>query len=151
MLMGAQSSAFSRAPTLFKKSSPFCECRSNFPAAESRYRLVAQHAGHLGGPGEPCGRGESAPREKAIATQLRRCLPWKEADTLQYWGRALLAAGESAHAIESSTRRIASPEPWSKFPNICSRVDLLTSSEARFRRCRPWSTVFRRQGEGNGK
>src|SRR5262249_33293568 len=132
-------------------SSPFYECRSNFPAAESRYRLVAQHACHLGGPREPRGPGESAPPEKAIPTQLPRSLPGEEAATPQDWCRALIAASESAHPIESSTRRIASPEPWSKFPNICSRVDLLTSSEARFRRCRPWSTVFRRQGEGNGK
>jgi hypothetical protein len=27
-------------------------------------------------------------------------LPWEEADTLQYWGRALFAAGERARAIE---------------------------------------------------
>jgi tetratricopeptide (TPR) repeat protein len=38
--------------------------------------------------------------EKAIATFQRYCLPWEEADTLQYWGRALLAAGERARAIE---------------------------------------------------
>ena len=38
--------------------------------------------------------------EKAIATFGRNCLPWEEADTLQYWGRALLTAGESARAIE---------------------------------------------------
>jgi class 3 adenylate cyclase/tetratricopeptide (TPR) repeat protein len=38
--------------------------------------------------------------EKAIATFQRYCLPWEEADTLQYWGRALLAAGEHARAIE---------------------------------------------------
>ena len=37
---------------------------------------------------------------KAIATFQRYCLPWEEADTLQYWGRALLAAGEGARAIE---------------------------------------------------
>src|SRR5262249_33066601 len=38
--------------------------------------------------------------EKAIATFQHYCLPWEEADTLQYWGRALLAAGERARAIE---------------------------------------------------
>jgi tetratricopeptide (TPR) repeat protein len=38
--------------------------------------------------------------EKAIATFQRYCLPWEEADTLQYWGRALLAASERARAIE---------------------------------------------------
>jgi tetratricopeptide (TPR) repeat protein len=38
--------------------------------------------------------------EKAIATYQRYCLPWEEANTLQYWGRALLAAGERARAIE---------------------------------------------------
>jgi len=38
--------------------------------------------------------------EKAIATFQRYCLPWEEADTFQYWGRALLAAGEHARAIE---------------------------------------------------
>jgi class 3 adenylate cyclase/tetratricopeptide (TPR) repeat protein len=38
--------------------------------------------------------------EKAIAIFQRYCLPWEEADTLQYWGRALLAAGELARAIE---------------------------------------------------
>ena len=38
--------------------------------------------------------------EKAIATFKRYCLPWEEADTLQCWGRALLAAGERARAIE---------------------------------------------------
>jgi tetratricopeptide (TPR) repeat protein len=38
--------------------------------------------------------------EKAIATFQHYCLPWEEADVLQYWGRALLAAGERARAIE---------------------------------------------------
>jgi len=38
--------------------------------------------------------------EKAIATFQHYCLPWEEADTLQYWGRALLAVGEHARAIE---------------------------------------------------
>jgi len=38
--------------------------------------------------------------KKAIATFQHYCLPWEEADTLQYWGRALLAAGEHAQAIE---------------------------------------------------
>jgi len=38
--------------------------------------------------------------QKAIATFQQYCLPWEEADTLQYWGRALLAAGERARAIE---------------------------------------------------
>jgi len=38
--------------------------------------------------------------EKAIATFQRYCLPWEEADTLQYWGRALHAAGEHERAIE---------------------------------------------------
>ena len=38
--------------------------------------------------------------KKAIATFQHYCLPWEEADTLQYWGRALLAAGEHARAIE---------------------------------------------------
>jgi tetratricopeptide (TPR) repeat protein len=38
--------------------------------------------------------------EKAVATYQRYCLPWEEADTLQYWGRALLAAGDRARAIE---------------------------------------------------
>ena len=37
---------------------------------------------------------------KAIATFQHYCLPWEEADTLQYWGRALLAAGEPARAME---------------------------------------------------
>jgi tetratricopeptide (TPR) repeat protein len=38
--------------------------------------------------------------EKAIATFQRYCLPWEEADTLQYWGRALLAACERERAIK---------------------------------------------------
>ena len=38
--------------------------------------------------------------EKAIATFQRYCLPWEEADTFQYWGRALLAASERTRAIE---------------------------------------------------
>jgi tetratricopeptide (TPR) repeat protein len=38
--------------------------------------------------------------KKAIATFQRYCLPWEEADTLKYWGRALLRAGERARAIE---------------------------------------------------
>jgi tetratricopeptide (TPR) repeat protein len=38
--------------------------------------------------------------KKAIATFQHYCLPWEEADTLQYWGRALLAAGERARAIK---------------------------------------------------
>jgi tetratricopeptide (TPR) repeat protein len=38
--------------------------------------------------------------EKASMAFQRYCLPWEEADTLQYWGRSLLAAGERARAIE---------------------------------------------------
>jgi tetratricopeptide (TPR) repeat protein len=38
--------------------------------------------------------------ERAIANFQDYCLPWEEADTLQYWGRALLAAGECTRAIE---------------------------------------------------
>jgi class 3 adenylate cyclase len=38
--------------------------------------------------------------QKAIATFQHYCLPWEEADTLQYWGRALLTAGEHQRAIE---------------------------------------------------
>lgn len=38
--------------------------------------------------------------EKTIATFQRCSLPWEEADTLHHWGRALLAAGECARAIE---------------------------------------------------
>jgi tetratricopeptide (TPR) repeat protein len=38
--------------------------------------------------------------EKAVATFQTYCLPWEEADTLQYWGRALLAADERARAVE---------------------------------------------------
>jgi tetratricopeptide (TPR) repeat protein len=49
-------------------------------------------------------QGENAVAEthfkKAIAIFQRYCLPWEEADTLQYWGRALLEACEPARAIE---------------------------------------------------
>ena len=38
--------------------------------------------------------------EKAIATFRHYSLPWEEADSLQYWGRALLAANERTRAIE---------------------------------------------------
>src|SRR5262249_52212440 len=38
--------------------------------------------------------------EKAIAIFQHYCLPWEEADTLQYWGRALLTAGERTRSIE---------------------------------------------------
>jgi tetratricopeptide (TPR) repeat protein len=38
--------------------------------------------------------------KKAIATFQHYCLPWEEADTLQYWGRALRAAGEHPCAME---------------------------------------------------
>ena len=41
-----------------------------------------------------------APFEKAISSFQRYCLPWVEADTLQYWGCALPAAGERPRAIE---------------------------------------------------
>ncbi len=37
---------------------------------------------------------------KAIATFKDFSLPWEEADTFQYWGRALLASGDRARAIE---------------------------------------------------
>ena len=55
-----------------------------------------------GGCGRGAGRerGGRNPFKKAIATFQHYCLPWEEADTLQYWGRALLAAGERARAIE---------------------------------------------------
>ena len=49
-------------------------------------------------------QGKYAPAEdqfkKAIATFQHYCLPWEQADTLQFWGRALLAAGELARATE---------------------------------------------------
>src|SRR5215469_1205608 len=49
-------------------------------------------------------RGKYAPAEdqfkKAIVTFQTYCLPWEQADTLQFWGRALLAAGERARANE---------------------------------------------------
>jgi class 3 adenylate cyclase len=38
--------------------------------------------------------------ERAIANFQQYCRPWEEADTLQYWGRALLAANERTRAIE---------------------------------------------------
>ena len=38
--------------------------------------------------------------KRAIATFQHYCLPWEQADTLQYWGRALLAAGERARVTE---------------------------------------------------
>jgi tetratricopeptide (TPR) repeat protein len=38
--------------------------------------------------------------EKAIATLQHCWLPWEEADTVQWWGRALLAASQPARAIE---------------------------------------------------
>ena len=38
--------------------------------------------------------------ERAIANFHQYCRPWEEADTLQYWGRALLAANERTRAIE---------------------------------------------------
>jgi len=48
-------------------------------------------------------QGDSVAEEqfkKAIATFQQYCLPWEEADTLQYWGRALFAAGERTRAVE---------------------------------------------------
>jgi tetratricopeptide (TPR) repeat protein len=49
-------------------------------------------------------KGKNAAAEthfkKAIATFQHYCLPWEQADTLQFWGRALLAGGERARAIE---------------------------------------------------
>ena len=49
-------------------------------------------------------QGKYAPAEdqfkKSFATFQHYCLPWEQADTLQFWGRALLAAGERARAIE---------------------------------------------------
>jgi tetratricopeptide (TPR) repeat protein len=49
-------------------------------------------------------QGEYSPAEAhfgtAIATFQHYCLPWEEADTLQYWGRALLTAGGRAASIE---------------------------------------------------
>jgi tetratricopeptide (TPR) repeat protein len=49
-------------------------------------------------------QGENAAAEthfkEAIATFQHYCLPWEEADTLQYWGRALLAAGERSRDLE---------------------------------------------------
>jgi tetratricopeptide (TPR) repeat protein len=38
--------------------------------------------------------------KKTTATFEQYCLPWEQADTLQFWSRALLAAGECARAIE---------------------------------------------------
>ena len=49
-------------------------------------------------------QGKYAPAEdqfkKSFATFQHYCLPWEQADTLQFWGRALLAAGERARATE---------------------------------------------------
>jgi DNA-binding winged helix-turn-helix (wHTH) protein/tetratricopeptide (TPR) repeat protein len=49
-------------------------------------------------------QGENAAVEthfkKAISTFQHYCQPWEEAETLQYWGRALLATSQPARAME---------------------------------------------------
>ena len=55
---------------------------------------------------------------KALTTYRRYSAPWEEADTLECWGRALLAAGDRARAAEKFDtaievyRRIGAPERW---------------------------------------
>jgi tetratricopeptide (TPR) repeat protein len=55
---------------------------------------------------------------KALTTYRRYSAPWEEADTLECWGRALLAAGDRARAAETFDtaievyRRIGAPERW---------------------------------------
>jgi tetratricopeptide (TPR) repeat protein len=56
--------------------------------------------------------------EKALSIFCRYTAPWEEADTLECWASALLAAGDRARAVEKfdaaiqTYRRIGAPERW---------------------------------------
>jgi tetratricopeptide (TPR) repeat protein len=77
-------------------------CRQIVGAGEDWFGLagLVERAGAV----VAAAQGKYAPAEdqfkKAIATFQHYCLRWEEADTLQYWGRALFAAGERTRAIE---------------------------------------------------
>jgi tetratricopeptide (TPR) repeat protein len=88
--------------------------------------------------------------QKTIATFQRYCLPREEADTLQYWCRALLAAGEPTRAIEKfdaaieiyRSRGLAMFEPryqptrasaaaWRRFMFAFLEVQIVASKQTR--------------------
>jgi tetratricopeptide (TPR) repeat protein len=56
--------------------------------------------------------------EKALEVSTRHTLPWLQADTLRYWGRALAAGGDRTQALEKFGaaiqiyRRVGAGQPW---------------------------------------
>jgi tetratricopeptide (TPR) repeat protein len=73
---------------------------------------------------------------KALTTYRRYSVPWEEADTLECWGRALLAAGDRARAAEKFDtaievyRRIGAPERWiERVTSMRERAVAATGSE----------------------
>jgi len=74
-IVGAGENWFGLAGSVERAEAVVAAAQSQFPVAETHFK-------------------------KAIATFQRYSLPWEEAETFQYWGRALLAAGERPRAIE---------------------------------------------------
>ena len=73
---------------------------------------------------------------KALTTYRRYSAPWEEADTLECWASALLAAGDRARAAEKFDaaievyRRIGAPERWiERVTSMRERAVAATGSE----------------------
>jgi len=84
--------------------------------------------------------------EKVIATFQHYCLPWEQADTLQCWGRALLAAGEPARARK--VRRCDRNLPLARSERAVYRIrngrqDALVGLEVRLSRSISRSATWR--------
>jgi tetratricopeptide (TPR) repeat protein/nucleoside-triphosphatase THEP1 len=106
------------------------------------------------------GRYQEAEGEFAAALSIfcRYSAPWEEADTLECWGSALVAAGDRARAAEKFDaaiqvyRRIGAPERWiERVTSMRERAVAVTGSEdptsASEIGRRPASATLRRNGE----
>jgi len=98
------------------------------------------------------GNANEAEHHFAAAVQAfrRMSLPWREADTFEFWGRALTAADRAEAAVEKFDaaieiyRRIGAGERWIERVHADrARAGPKTTSE----KCLPDPNVFRKQGE----
>jgi tetratricopeptide (TPR) repeat protein len=88
----------------------------------------------------------------AVQAFRRMSLPWHEADTLQFWGRALTsadqaeAAGVKFNAAIEIYRRIGASERWIERV-LADRARAGSHARTTSEKCSPEQNVFRKQGE----
>jgi hypothetical protein len=133
----------------------FCECaRSNFPAAEARYRLDANTLATLldpVNPRYPVSRSQRLARKQSRPSNATVCRGRKPTPSIL---GSRTTRGRRARPRHRKVRRGESHRQnrGPNFQQIRPRIDLLTSSEARFKGCRPWFRSLPLPGtKGNGK